>query len=121
MRPEPVVDNRAPENRAAHNPARARREQLRIRVEKFRQARKQTMFGLAEIIGLAISGLLLLLVVIAYLFYLAPANSRLQQVQNDQLQMQRHVREMTETSGRIQDTQTMLTNIRSSIDEFQNK
>ena len=54
-------------------PRRRRRPQIRANFQRLRASRKQGMFGVAEILALGGSLLLLLLVVIAYIYFLVPA------------------------------------------------
>lgn len=58
-----------------------RREQIRIRVTRLRQSRQRSLIGLPELAGLAASGVMLLCVVFAYLFFLRPAYARLDTAQ----------------------------------------
>ncbi len=58
-------------------PRSAKRDRIRVRLQQFNSSRGQRVLGPAEIIGLAGSALVLVLVIGSYLYFLAPARSRL--------------------------------------------
>ena len=55
----------------------ARREQIRVRVDKLRQSRQRSALGVPEIAGLVGSAVMLLAVVFVYLSFYNPSESRL--------------------------------------------
>ena len=56
---------------------------MQERLRGFRSSRKSKMFGIAEVVALAGSCLILLLVLLSYLYFLVPARSRLASLQAD--------------------------------------
>src|SRR6185312_2948842 len=63
---------------------------IRARLIQIRKTRRQGALGLAEIIGLAVAGLTVLLVLVGYFYFLIPAQSRLNTalLERDRLKVQ---------------------------------
>jgi Tfp pilus assembly protein PilO len=99
----------------------ARRQQIRVRVEKLKQSRRRSLLGLPEIIGLSISGLLLLLVLATYFFSLAPARARLEALNKERDGLQRRLREAQAGINSNADTQATVTKINESLQRFENE
>jgi Tfp pilus assembly protein PilO len=99
----------------------ARRQQIRLRVDRLRQSRRRSVLGLPEIIGLSASGLLLLLVLLVYFFSLAPARARLESLNNERNTLQRHLRISQEGFDSNVDTQATVANINESLQRFENE
>jgi Tfp pilus assembly protein PilO len=99
----------------------ARRPQLRVRVEKLRQSRQRSVIGLPEIIGLAASGFLLLLVLCAYFFSLAPARARLETLNNERNTLQRRLHISQEGFNSNVDAQATVATINESLQRFENE
>ena len=55
----------------------ARRAPIRVRVDRLRQSRQRSIIGMAELVGLAGSAVMLLAVIFTYLYFFSPAQSRL--------------------------------------------
>src|SRR5437667_7024390 len=68
----------------------AERQQIRIRFDRLKRSSGLRVIGIPEQIGLSVAALLALLTIFAYLYFLAPANSRLTlaQLERDRLQGQ---------------------------------
>lgn len=96
-----------------------RRTQFKANLQRLRASRSQGMFGLAEILALGVSLLLLLLVVISYIYFLVPARSRLQTLQSERTRLQTQLRSSQEIIHQGLDTQSTVTKITESLDEFQ--
>jgi Tfp pilus assembly protein PilO len=79
------------------------------------------MLGPAEIIGLAASLLILILVVVAYLYFLVPARSRLESLQLERSRLQNQLRTSQEVVRQGQSTEASVLNITQSLDDFENK
>jgi Tfp pilus assembly protein PilO len=77
------------------------------------------MFGMTEILSLGVSLLILLLVVISYIYFLVPARSRRETLQSERTRLQSQLRSSQEIIRRGQDTQSTVTKITESLDEFQ--
>lgn len=99
---------------------RRRRPQIRANLQRLRASRNHGIFGMAEILGLSVSLLMLLLVVISYVYFLLPARSRLQTSQSDRTHLQTQLRGSEEIIRKGQDTQSTVTGITQSLDAFQN-
>ena len=96
-----------------------RRTQFKANLQRLRASRNQGMFGMAEILALGTSLLLLLLVVISYVYFLMPARSRLETLQLERTRLQSQLRNSQEIIRQGQDTQSTVTKITESLDEFQ--
>jgi Tfp pilus assembly protein PilO len=105
------------ENDAAS--ASGRRVQLRVRVEKMRATRQQSFLGVAEILALACSGIMLLAVAFAYFYLLVPDRARLEEAQRKRTQLQAKLRDSQEGFKRNTDTQATVTEISDSLQNFE--
>ncbi|HEY0004347.1 MAG TPA: GspMb/PilO family protein [Pyrinomonadaceae bacterium] len=97
----------------------ARREQIRISVERLRQTRQRSMLGLPELIGLASSALLLLIVFFAYFYSLAPARTRLESLNDERNRLQKQLRTAQEGVNTKESTQATVEKINASLQEFE--
>jgi Tfp pilus assembly protein PilO len=100
--------------------SRIRRPQLKVNLQRLRASRNQGMFGVAEIIALGLSVLLLLIVVISYVYFLVPARSRRESLQLDRSRLQSQLRSSEEIIRTGQDTESTVSKITESLEEFQN-
>lgn len=99
----------------------ARREQVRIRIDKLRQSRQRSMFGLPEVAGFAASLLLLITAVFAYLYFLVPADSRLSALQRERTLLQEQLRGAQGDVTRNTDAQATVEEINLSVERFENQ
>jgi Tfp pilus assembly protein PilO len=92
---------------------------IRARLIQIRKTRRQGALGLAEIIGLSVAGLTVLLVLVGYFYFLVPSQSRLksQMLERDRLQKQIRVSEAELTSR--MDTKAAVEKITESLDNFE--
>lgn len=104
---------------AGAKPKSVRREQIRIRVDKLRQSRQRSMFGLAEVAGFAASLLLLILAVFAYLYFLVTSYSRLASLQRERTLLQEQLRGAQEGMTRNTDAQATVEEINLSVERFE--
>ncbi|HKB68005.1 MAG TPA: GspMb/PilO family protein [Pyrinomonadaceae bacterium] len=81
--------------------------------------REQRLFGPAEIIGLAGSVLILLLVVVSYLYFLVPANSKLVGLQAQRSLLQARLKDLQSMVKRGESTEASVQKINQSLDEFE--
>ena len=81
--------------------------------------REQRIFGPAEIIGLAGSVLILLLVVVSYLYFLVPANSKLVGLQAQRSLLQTQLKDLQSMVKRGESTEASVQKINQSLDEFE--
>lgn len=81
---------------------------------------QQKVIGPAEVIGLAGSLIILVLVIVGYLYFLAPARSRLDKLQLERARLQTQLRTSQEVVQRGQTTEATVQNITQSLDVFEN-
>jgi Tfp pilus assembly protein PilO len=96
------------------------RERLRAQLKTFNLSRGQGMFGLTEVIGLAGSLLVLALVIVAYLYFLMPARSRLNALQLERTRLQTQLRTSQDAVQHGQTTEATVQSITQSLDNFEN-
>lgn len=95
------------------------RDRVRATLSSFSRSREQRMLGPAEMIGLAGSLLILLLVVVSYLYFLLPANSRLSARQSERALLQARLRDSQDVFLKDQSTQASVQKITQSLDNFE--
>ena len=96
-----------------------RRTQFKANLQRLRASRNQGMFGMAEILALGTSLLLLLIVVISYIYFLVPARSRLETLQLERTRLQTQLRSSQEIIRQGHNTESTVTKITESLDDFQ--
>jgi Tfp pilus assembly protein PilO len=99
----------------------SRRKQVRVRIDKLRQSRQRSMFGLPEVAGFAASLLLLIIAVFAYLYFLVPADMRLSALQRERTLLQEQLRGAQEGVTRNTDAQATVEEINLSVEKFENQ
>lgn len=99
---------------------RSSHEQLRARLKRFGASRDQSMIGATEIIALGGAALLLVLVVIAYLYFLVPAQSRVASFQLERSRLQEQLRGSQDQIQHDRDTQVTVQRITESLADFEN-
>jgi Tfp pilus assembly protein PilO len=99
----------------------ARREQVRVRIEKLRLSRQRSMFGLPELAGFAFSLLLLITAVFAYLYFLVPADLRLAALQRERTVLQEQLRAANEGAARSTSAQATVEEINLSVERFEHE
>ena len=97
------------------------RDRVRARLSTFSRSREQRMLGPAELIALAGSALMLLLVVVSYLYFLLPANSRLSARQAERASLQNQVRTMNDVVREGQSTEAAVQKITESLENFESR
>src|SRR2546421_2519188 len=100
-----------------HTPA--RRAPIRVRVDRLRQSRQRSIIGMAELVGLAGSAVMLLAVIFTYLYFFSPAQSRLATAQLERDRLQKKLSDMqkvVETKGTTQDS---ISRISQSLEKFE--
>lgn len=108
------MSEQTPPNRRAVN-----RDRIRARLGNLKLAREQQILGPAEIIGLAGSLLILLLVVVSYLYFLVPANSRLDALQSERSRLQTQLRASEDVVRQGESTEAAVEKITQSLDDFE--
>ncbi|HEV2913929.1 MAG TPA: GspMb/PilO family protein [Pyrinomonadaceae bacterium] len=119
---DPNLTGKATDTKTQGKPSgRARREQIRVHIDKLRLSRQRSMFGLAEVAGFAASLLLLIIAVFAYLYFLVPAYSRLSGLQRERTLLQEQLRGAQEGMTRSTDAQATVEEINLSVERFENQ
>lgn len=98
-----------------------KRELMRARLQNFNVSRGQRLLGPAEIIGLAGSLLILLLVVVSYLYFLVPARFRLNALESERSGLQNQLRTSEDAINKGKSTEARVQDITQSLDDFENK
>ena len=92
------------------------------RRERFRKMRRShhTNLGIAEMIGLGIAALMLLVVIVAYLYFQLPAQSRVAALARERDQLQQKLRLAQEEFKRGKDVKARVDDITASLEKFEN-
>jgi Tfp pilus assembly protein PilO len=97
------------------------RDMRRALIHRLNFGRQPGILGPAEIIGLAGSVLILVLVIVSYLYFLVPARSRLTTLQLERSRLQTELRNTQEVVRQGQTTEATVQNITQSLDSFESK
>ncbi|HKO43176.1 MAG TPA: GspMb/PilO family protein [Pyrinomonadaceae bacterium] len=100
-------------------PAPTRRKRFDVRIDKLRRTSKNGPVGPAELIALAGSILILILVVVAYLYFLVPARMRLERAQLERARLQNQLRTSEDTVQKGLSTEAIVQDITESLDAFE--
>jgi Tfp pilus assembly protein PilO len=95
------------------------RNRIRAGLNKLNFAREQRILGPAEIIALAGSLLILLLVLVSYLYFLVPAKSRLEALQSERARLQTQLRASETVVREGETTEAAARKITQSLDDFE--
>ena len=96
----------------------ASRDRMRARLGKL-GFRENRILGPAEIVGLAGSVLILLLVVVSYLYFLVPANSHLDALQSERSLLQAQLRTSQDVVNQNETTEASVRKITESLSDFE--
>ena len=96
-----------------------RRQDIRLKLQRMRKARRSRMLGVPEILALAGSLIILLTVLLAYFYFLVPARSHLQSLQLERSRLQNQLRSSNELVRQGQDTQATVDKITESLTDFE--
>ena len=91
----------------------------RQRVSSFLQSRRGKMFGIAEVVALAGSCLVLLLVLLSYLYFLVPARSRVNSLNDDKARLQANLQTLEGLISKDRDTKDQVDQIAASLTDFE--
>jgi len=89
------------------------------RITSLLDARRGKMFGIAEIVALALSCLVLFLVLLSYLYFLVPARGRRVAVEGDQARLQSNLDKLRRIVDEEHSTQQRADAIATSLDRFE--
>jgi hypothetical protein len=104
---------------AKERTTRARREQIRVRVDKLRQSRQRSALGVPEIAGLAGSAIMLLAVVFVYLSFYSPAESRLVTAQLERARLRQKLSTLQKDIDLQGTAQDSISKISQSLESFE--
>ena len=97
------------------------RERIRESLRTISFARERRVIGPAEIVALAGSLLILVLVVVSYLYFLLPANSRLDALQSERSRLQTQLRDAKDVFHQGETTEAVVQKITQSLDYFESQ
>jgi Tfp pilus assembly protein PilO len=101
------------------SPSRVAVNRLRATVSNFGIVREQRMFGPAEVIAVAGSLFILLMVIVSYVYFLVPANSRLDGLQSERARLQNQLRTSKDFVEQGSNTEAAVQKITQSLDDFE--
>lgn len=101
-------------------PQTMKRKRFDVRLNTLRTRHQSGPIGPAEVIGLAGSLFILVLVVISYLYFLAPARTRLEKAQAERARLQNQLRTSQDNVQRGLSTEAIVQGITESLDAFEN-
>jgi Tfp pilus assembly protein PilO len=96
-----------------------RRESFRSRLQKLPFARENQMFGPAEIIALGVGVFMVVITAVSYIYFLIPANSRLEALQTERALKQKTLISSNEAATRDETAQATVQRITQSLDDFE--
>jgi Tfp pilus assembly protein PilO len=91
----------------------------KARMSTFVASRRGKMFGVAEVVALAGSLLILALVLFSYLYFLVPARSRVASLNADKKQLQTNLQTLEGVNRNEQNTTASVQQITTSLDKFE--
>ncbi len=100
-------------------PPPTRRHDIRMKLQRIRKSRRSGMFGVAEIIAVGGSVVILLTVLLSYVYFLIPARSHLRERQLERSRLQNQLRSSLDLMRQGQDTQSSVDKITESLDDFE--
>lgn len=89
------------------------------RISAFLDSRRGKMFGVAEVVGLAGSCLVLALVLFSYLYFVVPARSRINSLKADRQQLQTNLKTLDGVVNKEQNTQQTVDRVAASLNRFE--
>src|SRR4030095_8681992 len=98
-----------------------RKEQFRRQLARIKGSRRQGMFGVAELLAVAVSVLVLLVVLVSYFYFLLPAQSRLTAQLRERDRLQASLRTSSGVVKHGEDTKQVVARLVNSMDDFELK
>jgi Tfp pilus assembly protein PilO len=105
-----------PELQAESRPA---NRSYSLTMSEFLASRRGKMFGIAEVIAVGVSCLVLALVLLSYLYFLVPARSRLASLILDRKQVQANLQTLGGVVHKEEDTKQTVDRIAASLNKFE--
>jgi hypothetical protein len=97
----------------------ARGRQIRVRFDQLKRSSGLGVIGVPELIGLSVAALLALITILAYFYFLAPANSRLTSAQLERDRLQGQVRASQVNLKEDTDAHATVDKINASLKDFE--
>ena len=97
------------------------RARLAERLRSIRGARRRSIVGIPELVGLAVAGLLLLAALFSYFYFLLPQQSRLADLESQRKRLSDELNAAGETFRSGEDTQTSNERILESLNNFESR
>ena len=91
----------------------------KVRVSEFLASRRGKMFGVAEVVALAVSCFVLALVLLSYLYFLVPARSRLAALNTELKQSQTNLQTLDNVFNKDQNTKQTVDRTAASLIKFE--
>src|SRR5450432_3793594 len=109
MRPQPVTKRSA------------NRDRFRVQLDRMRPSHRRgsTMFGLAEVLALAGTVLMLIIVIVGYFYFFLPSRSKVDSLSADRDRLKQELRFSDEDINRNLDTKATVEKITESIERFE--
>src|ERR1043166_7326734 len=95
------------------------RDRLRAGFQKLNFSNERRIVGPAELIGLTGAVFILVLVVVSYLYFLLPANTRLDELMSERSLLQSQLRDLKGVVSQGESTEASVEKITQSLDEFE--
>lgn len=92
-----------------------------LRMSEFLDSRRGKMFGIAEVVALVGSLFVLTLVLLSYLYFLAPARLKVTSLRNDRQQTMTNLETLDKLVGKETNSKETVDRIAASLNEFENK
>ncbi|HEY6217017.1 MAG TPA: GspMb/PilO family protein [Pyrinomonadaceae bacterium] len=106
-------------NAEVNSDPRAAKRSYSVRTSEFVASRRGKMFGVAEVIAVAGSCLVLALVLLSYLYFLVPARSRLASLNVELKQVQTNLETLSGVVHKEEDTRQTVDKIAASLNKFE--
>lgn len=100
-------------------PRRQKGDRIRAKIQSFNSSRGQRILGPAEVIGVAGSLLILLLVIVSYFYLLLPARLRLNALESERARLQTQLRTSQKEVSQGRTTEARVQDITQSLDYFE--
>lgn len=97
------------------------RDLIRTRLETLNITRQNGLMGPAELVALAGSGLILVLVIVSYLYFLVPARSRVEALKLERARLQSQLQNSQAVVLQGQTTEATVQTITQSLDGFESR
>src|SRR5215813_968395 len=95
------------------------RQPIRVRLDQLKRSPQLSPLGIPEMIALACAALIVVVTLVAYFYFLVPAQSRRKSTQMDRELLQAQLRNAQGKFGQGAETQTEVDKIRASLEDFE--